>query len=94
LQITKVCRPSCPLPFSITVTGNNPKPSTFTLAQGESQPVTLGPGSFTVHESNPDSFQIFFQGDCTRVDGLFSGDATGIISAGQTLTCTIINTHH
>jgi len=51
----------------------------------------LGPGSFTVHESNPDSFQIFFQGDCTQVDGPLSGDATGTISAVQTLTCIIIN---
>jgi hypothetical protein len=77
--------------FSITVTGTNPQPSSFTLSGGGHQAVTLGPGSFTVHESNPGSFQIFFQGDCTRVDGVFSGDATDTISAGQTLTCTIIN---
>ena len=34
--------------FEITVTGNNPQPQDFTLRGGESQSVTLGPGSFVI----------------------------------------------
>jgi hypothetical protein len=93
LIITKSCEEVCPgeeFPITFT-TGNNPQPSSFTLRDGESRAVTLGPGSFTVHESNLESGGVFFQGDCTQVDGPFSGDATGTISAGQTLTCTVIN---
>jgi cytoskeletal protein RodZ len=98
LTITKMCSPvdfnSCVgVEFPITVTGNNPvTPSSFSLSHGESQTVTLGPGSFTVHESLPSSQAFFppgFRGDCMQIDD--SPDATGTISAGQSLTCTITN---
>ena len=90
LQISKHCDPSCSsnLVFPIAVTGNNPEPSSFPLRNGESQTVTLGPGSFTVTETLPIDFQISFSGDCKK-DGPTS--ASGIISTGQTLTCTIMN---
>jgi hypothetical protein len=76
--------------FSITVTDNNPQPSTFALANGDSQLVTLGPGTYTVTENVPFGFTIAFSGDCTQSVPLSS--ATGTISAGQHQTCTITNT--
>ena len=93
LEISKVCDPGSTtacggVKFPITVTGNNP-PSLFTLSNGQTQTVTLGPGSFTVTEGPTDGFSPFFRGDCMP-NGRF--DATGTISAGQTLTCTITNT--
>jgi hypothetical protein len=93
LIITKSCEEVCPgeeFPITFT-TSNNPQPPLVLLRDGESQAVTLGPGRFTIHESNLESGGVFFQGDCTPVDGPFSGDATGTISAGETLTCTVIN---
>jgi hypothetical protein len=78
-------------PFSIQITtGNNPQPSTFILTPDSSQLVTLGPGTFTIVESA--AFPISsatFSGDCTQT-GAFA--ATGTISVGQHLTCTITNT--
>jgi hypothetical protein len=91
LLITKICT-NCPPshPFSIQITvGNNPQPSTFTLTPGSSQLVTLGPGTFTIVESGSLLVSATFSGDCTRVGSSFS--ATGTISAGQDLTCTITN---
>jgi cytoskeletal protein RodZ len=96
LTISKVCALSNPCPgteYHITVTGTNPiTPSSFTLSDHTSQPVTLGPGSFTVHESVPTGFDTpFFEGpNCVQTDPN-SSDATGTISAGQNLHCTIIN---
>jgi hypothetical protein len=78
--------------FPITVTGNN-QDVTFSLSDGESQTVTLGPGRFTIHESLPSSQAFFppgFRGDCMQIDR--SSDATGTIGAGQSLTCAITNT--
>jgi hypothetical protein len=92
LLISKVCSDvSCPgATFPITVAGNNPQPSSFTLIQGQTQPVTLGSGSFTIHEDSPESVPTF-TGDCKQTEP-GSPDATGTISAGQTLHCTIDNT--
>lgn len=77
--------------FLITVTGNNPQPSSFTLSVGPTQAVTLGPGTFTVTESFPGMVvPPFFLGDCKQTArGSFS--ATGTISAGQILDCNIAN---
>jgi hypothetical protein len=88
-------------PF-ITVTGNNPIPSSF---RGSDTPVvvSLGPGSYDVDES------LFNEGlqDCTSrgfqggIQGLaigtlictnFSPDCSGDISAGEELSCDIANT--
>jgi hypothetical protein len=91
LEISKVCDPSCPdSTFSITVTDNNPQPSSFNLNNGDTQSVTLGSGSFTVHEDSS-GFTPTFSGDCKQTEP-GSEDATGTISAGQTLHCTITNT--
>ena len=91
LRITKMCSPidfsSCVgVEFPITVTGNNPQPRDFTVQLSFNSPtitrvVTLGPGSFTVTESVPPGF----------VTPIFVGNCDGTISAGQSLTCTIIN---
>jgi hypothetical protein len=98
LIITKICNPAgsfatCEATtFPITVTDNNPQPSSFSLGHEESQTVTLGPGSFTVHESVPADFEPpGFTGDCVET-ARRSPDATGTISAGETLHCTITNT--
>src|SRR5207248_1724672 len=73
LIITKICNPfgnfaTCEATtFPITVTDNNPQPSSFSLGHGESQTVTLGPGSFTVHESVPAGFEPpGFTQDCVQ----------------------------
>jgi hypothetical protein len=79
--------------FNITTTGNNPQPSNFFLANGESQLVTLGAGAFTVTELSiaMGFLSLSFSGDCRQAaPGSFT--ATGTISAGQHLTCTITNT--
>jgi hypothetical protein len=98
LIITKICNPAgsfavCEATtFSITVTDNNPRPSSFSLTHGHSQAVTLGPGSFTVHESIPAGFEPpGFTGDCVQT-ARRSPDATGTINIGETLHCTITNT--
>jgi hypothetical protein len=92
-EVTKICLLSGPcsgVTFSITVTGNNPvTPSSFTLQNGQTQDVTLGPGSFTVHEAPMPGFIRSSEGDCKQMPG--SSDATGTISAGQTLHCAILN---
>ncbi|HEY6884034.1 MAG TPA: hypothetical protein VI278_08365 [Nitrososphaeraceae archaeon] len=85
-----------PLEFPITATGNNlVRPSSFSLSIGESQTVTLGPGSFTIHESVPgEFFNPVWEGNCVQSGGSpasGSPDATVTISAGQTLHCTILN---
>ena len=72
IECISQCNPGTTFP--ITVTGNNPQPSSFILA-GE-QPVKIGPGSFAVSAD-------------INVPHSFSGDCKGAISAGQMLTCTI-----
>jgi hypothetical protein len=90
LTIFKVCFPSCQgITFSITVTGNNPQPSSFTLSGGGHQAVTLGTGTFTVTEAHVAGFNPpSFANNCKQVTG---DSATGTISAGQTLSCVITN---
>jgi hypothetical protein len=90
LGIFKVCFPSCQgVTFSISVTGNNPQPSSFTLSGGQTQDVTLGPGTFTVTEAHAAGFNPpSFANNCKQVTG---DSATGTISAGQILSCVITN---
>jgi hypothetical protein len=93
LGISKVCFPSCPgVKFSITVTGNNPQPSSFTLGDGNTQDVILGPGGFTVTESfsRPRDAPLF-HGGCDQSDRSPIGTATGIIRAGESKSCVITN---
>ena len=73
IECISQCNPGTTFP--ITVTGNNPQPSSFILA-GE-QPVKIGSGSFAVSAD-------------TNVPHSFSGDCKGAISAGQTIGCFII----
>ena len=100
LTLRKVClvfgrpgTPCNPVGFSIQITGNNnPQPSTSTLTPDSSQLVTLSPGTFTIVETA--GFTIInptFSGDCMQT-APGSTEATGIISVGQHLTCTITNT--
>jgi hypothetical protein len=92
LTITKLCTQPCPDQFSITVTGNNPQPSSFTLENRDTRSVSLGPGTFTVTETPVAGFFApLFTIDCHQV-APGSNSAAGTISAGQTLGCTIINT--
>lgn len=97
LTITKKCLPMfpsggnlCPgTSFSIQVTGNNPQPSLISLTDGGSQIVTLGPGSFAITETPRVAFLFFNGPDCSvLIEGV---EATGTISAGQNLSCTITN---
>ena len=69
----------------ITVTGNNPQPSSFSFTgTGGSQLVTLGPGNFRIGVNTP--FQADFSGSCAEFSPRI---ATGTINEGQQLTCTI-----
>jgi hypothetical protein len=100
LLVKKVCvlpnTKPCPssTKFTITVTDDNPQPSTFVLANGDSQLVTFsGPSTYTISEETPSdhAFTTGFSGDCTErsEDGIPT--ATGTISAGEHQTCTIRN---
>jgi len=62
--------------FTVTVTGNNPQPSSFSISATSPQFVKLGPGSFAVSID-------------TSVPHSFSGDCKGTMSAGQLQSCTI-----
>ena len=88
LIVTKKCapadRPCRPQGFEITVSGNNPSPSTV-HDDGTGTPVTLGPGSYTVSETPPTGFSVSFSGDCAP-------NGSGNINAGETKKCTVTNT--
>jgi hypothetical protein len=101
LLVKKVCvlpnTKPCPssTKFTITVTDDNPQPSTFVLANGDSQLVTFsGPSTYTISEETPSGLAFFtdFSGDCESTSpGSTSTEATGTISAGEHQTCTIKN---
>jgi hypothetical protein len=92
LTITKLCTHPCPDEFSITVTGNNPQPSSSSLGNEGHQAVTLGPGTFVVTETPVAGFLApLFAVDCHQTAPR-SNSAAGTISAGQNLFCIIINT--
>ena len=67
--------------FVISVTGNNPSPSVFfgTASPGAND-VRLAPGSYRVTETSD-----------SRYDTSYSAGCTGIISTGETRSCTITN---
>jgi hypothetical protein len=66
--------------FTIHVTGNNPIPANFN-GSGTGTDLTLNPGPFNVTETRSPSFTTSFSSECS-----------GTITAGQHLSCTIINT--
>jgi len=104
LAVQKVCfvqapeqrQQPCPrsFRFQITVTGNNPQPSTLTLAPGDEKSISLGHGTYTITEQPPEppgnSVLLFvtFNGDCNK-SGPFT--ATGTIAAGESQNCIIQN---
>ena len=84
-----------PADFTITVTGNNPVPSTFPgSAAGTS--VTIGAGGYTVTETqSADVTSLLASADIFSLETTFTGDCTptgtGTIEAGVPETCTITN---
>jgi hypothetical protein len=66
--------------FTITVTGNNPTPSTFQVTSASGTLVTLGVGAYKVSEEPFLGFHPSFSADCT-----------GSIAPGDQKTCSITN---
>ncbi len=64
---------------------DNPQPSSLALRGGESQLVTLDPGNYKI--TSVSTRDNVFSGDCIQTNGF---QATGTISAGQHLTCTVL----
>jgi hypothetical protein len=77
-----------PSDFEITVSGNNPSPSSF-KGSATGTEVTLGSGQYTVSESGPTGYITSFLGDCVQ-DSPTS--ASGNINAGETQDCDVVNT--
>jgi len=67
----------------LTVTGNNPTPSTFSGSESGTT-VTLGGGTYSVVETGTgNGYTISYSPDCS-----------GTINPGETKTCTVTNTAH
>jgi hypothetical protein len=66
--------------FTMTVTGTNPSPASFSGAEAPGTLVGLDAGTYSVGESGPGLY--------ARTD---SGDCAGSIGIGQTKTCTVTN---
>jgi hypothetical protein len=81
--------------FHITVTGDNPSPSSF-VGNADGTKVTLGAGTYNVDEddrcANSQSVCITADGITFQFDAKFSLDCTGSINAGETKECVITNT--
>jgi hypothetical protein len=87
--------------FTITVTGNNPHPSTLVFTCPTSPPpppntfscgsalVTLGPGTYTVKEMSVSGVSTSFLFDCKQVGD--SHVATGAIRTNERQDCAIDN---
>ena len=68
--------------FSISVSGNNPKPIALKSSTSAST-VTLGPGHYNVSEP---TVSLFYGQNLSR-------DCSGVISAGETKRCTVTNSY-
>ncbi|HXG75484.1 MAG TPA: hypothetical protein VNJ53_02850 [Gaiellaceae bacterium] len=66
--------------FPIQVTGNSPSPASFAGAASPGTEVAIGPGSYSVTETEDPGYAASYSADCT-----------GTIALGQTKTCTITN---
>lgn len=91
-------RSDCPVTiFSITVTGNNPQPQSFSFTGSGSQLVTLDPGSFEITESTPPSlflqFNAFVSGDCTGIIQTYSHQAQATETNKKSMEWTCTNIH-
>ncbi|MDQ4018007.1 MAG: hypothetical protein M3129_05645, partial [Thermoproteota archaeon] len=71
-----------PSDFTITVSGNNPTPSSFT-GSSSGTTVQLSPGKYKVTES----------GSTTNYNSTLSNGCSGTIREGETNECTITNTY-
>ncbi len=76
---------ACPAP--ILLTGNNPQLSTFSCLIC-THDIAIGPGPFTVTAENTLDVPVSFSDACKQT-APGSQEATGIIAAGQFLTCNI-----
>jgi hypothetical protein len=93
LTINKYCKGFCQpgLAFSITVTGNDPQPSSFTIKDKGHQTVLLGPGTYTITETQvADFYHPIFSGLACKQTG--PNTATGSASISGRDFCDIINT--
>ncbi|MDP9288551.1 MAG: hypothetical protein M3P08_10165, partial [Thermoproteota archaeon] len=68
-----------PSDFTISVTGNSPKPSSFSGSSLGST-ITLKPGTYSITESSVLGYTATYSSGCS-----------GSISAGQTVSCTVAN---
>lgn len=90
-----------PSEFTITVTGENSNPETFTGSTSETE-VTLEPGTYAIFESLSPQLENLFNildagansgytqnaiGDCT----IIGGQVTGTIIADEEQTCSLTN---
>jgi hypothetical protein len=91
-----------PSDYQISVTGNNPDPSSFTGSESP-EVVSIGPGEYTVSETLADTSALqqelgaslidnrsVFEGDCINSFG-GTTSTTGTIAAGQSQECNIGN---
>jgi len=79
-----------PSDFELKITKPDGKIESF-LGSSMGTTFTLSPGTYVVSEENqPATFVIAFSGDCQPIPHTASG--TGNINAGQTQTCSVINT--
>jgi hypothetical protein len=70
-----------PSDFTITVTGQNPSPSSFQGAESPGTSVALDLGDYEVIESDSRGYTLSYDGDCS-----------GTIAQGDIKYCTVINT--
>jgi sugar lactone lactonase YvrE len=67
-----------PSDWTVTVTGTNPSPATFSGAPAPGTAVTLDPGTYSVDDTGPVGYGRTLSADCS-----------GTIASGETKTCTI-----
>src|SRR5262249_36786515 len=68
-----------PSDFTISVSGNNPKPASFS-GSSAGTPVTLQAGKYNVSSSTADGYTTTYSSGCS-----------GSISEGRTIKCTVTN---
>src|SRR5918996_1019682 len=79
-----------PSDFTITVSGNNPTPSSF-AGSSSGTTVTVNEGSYNVKEEGPYTSPDYVPG---RYTPSYSSECAGTIQAGKTVSCTISNKYN